>query len=266
MNEKGCLLCGFEELIRETEQFTRCDLCGTLSRIDATEAVPGEFPDDMYYHGILASERRWMEFIEEHSSEESQRSLLDLACGNGSFLQHAADLGWTVCGVEENPGLVKRGRENGIEIVQGNLDSFEWPAAWSFDVIRIWFALEHVGQPGDLVRSACKHLRPNGLLAIAVPNDAGWLARKVMKSPEDRFWEHPLHLHHYPPFGLERWIEGLGFELLVSEADRPTELMRDGNLPLKQAWNEAREHVPELSRIFYQLGVGRTREMLFKSG
>jgi SAM-dependent methyltransferase len=261
---KRCPLCGYDRLAEETDEFAYCSRCKTLTRINPDDSAKDDYPDEFYSHDLLLSEKRWLRIIEDHSPTDSRKSLLDLGCGNGAFMEHAAGNGWQTVGVEENPTMVDLGRQKNLNIRQSDLDTFEWPGEWSFDVVRIWFALEHIRQPGELLGNAVKHLIQNGLLAVAVPNDAGRLSRLVMKNPEDRFWEHPLHLHHFPPFGLERWIEDLGFELLAGEADRPTELMRDKNLPLQQAWSKARETVPELCRIFYELGVGRTRELLFR--
>jgi SAM-dependent methyltransferase len=142
----------------------------------------------------------------------------------------------------------------------------EWAAeeAGYYRVVRLWYVLEHIRQPGRLLRQALKVLRDGGLLVVGVPNDAGQLSRRLMRAPEDRFWEHTLHLHHFPPFGLEEWIRGLGYDLILGEASRPAELMRGGSLPLNETWEEAREAVPELCRIFYKLGVGRGRELIFR--
>jgi len=120
------------------------------------------------------------------------------------------------------------------------------------------------GSPAGCFDRLSRPSSPGGLLLVAIPNDGGWLSRLVMKSPEDRFWEDALHLNHFPPFGLERWIESLGFTLEIAEATRPTELMRGGTLPLYETWEAARTLDPALSRLFYKLGVGRGREMAFR--
>jgi hypothetical protein len=53
-------------------------------------------------------------------------------------------------------------------------------------------------------------------------------------------------------------------DLAIGESGRPTELMRDGNLPLSETWERIRALDPGLSRLFYQLGVGQSREMIFR--
>lgn len=164
-------------------------------------------------------------------------------------------------GVEASAAMVQDARSRGCDVHCADLD--EWTSGGGFDVVRLWFVLEHVRRPGRLLAEGMRSLATRGLLVIAVPNDAGWLSRRVMTSPEDRFWEHPLHLHHFPPFGLERWVESHGYSIEIGESGRPAELMLGGTLPLCQVWDETRAVRPGLSRLFYQLGVGRTREIAF---
>ena len=255
-----CLLCGSAELVLETERYVACRTCGTLSQRHQPSRVAFDESDTRYAHEVSPEERRWLSLIEAASPAE--RTLLDLGAGNGSFVGLARQAGWQARGLEGSSTMVARAVEAGWPLEVADVD--DWHAAGRVAVVRIWFVLEHVCQPGRLLVEASRALGPGGLLVVAVPNDAGWLSRRVMQSEADRFWEHPIHLHHFPPFGLEAWLGQQGFDLVLGEAGRPTELMRGGTLPLHEAWEQARESNPKLSRIFYQLGVGRTREMIFR--
>jgi SAM-dependent methyltransferase len=260
-----CLLCGDAQLERENAEFQRCPACGTLSRSSPDPERETPFPGDMYLHELTPGERRWLSIIAEHlPTGEQEVRIIDLGCGNGSFLAAARQHGWLCRGVERNPLLVGEARKLDIDVEEADLNHYTIDTEEPYNAARLWFVLEHIREPGRLLRNCIERLHPGGILCVAVPNDANWLMRALMRSPDDRFWEHPLHLHHYPPFGLERWIESLGMELVVGEADRPTELMREGTLPLRQTWQEAREKVPQLCRLFYRLGVGRSRELLFR--
>lgn len=263
--EQGtCALCGSDVLASETARYVSCGNCSTISQSHPRHNVKAEYPDEMYKHPLSPQEKRWLGLIEQCGPEG--KTLLDLGCGSGSFMSLAAESGWRVQGVEKNVHLSDDAREGGLSVTTADLDRWVCEDENKWDVVRIWYVLEHVMLPGRLLRTVIKTLRAGGFLTIAVPNDAGWLSRLVMKDVEDRFWEHPLHMHHFPPFGLERWLEELGFEIILAEAARPTELMRSGKLPLDQAWERARETAPELSRIFYELGVGRGRELILKMG
>lgn len=261
-NHLKCALCSSEALEWESDLYTVCPACGTISQAHPESVGQQDYHQEIYHHGITSVERRWMRLIEEWAGDGKR--LLDLGCGNGAFLDLAQSRGWQAVGIEKNHSSVDEARALGLSVAEADLDEWAVEDPGVYDVVRIWYVLEHVRRPGNLLRQASKAVKTGGLLVLAVPNDAGRLSRCVMKSPDDRFWEHPLHLHHFPPFGLEKWIGELGFELVLGESTRPAELMRGGNLPLNEAWEAAREAAPQLCRIFYKLGVGRGREMILR--
>lgn len=259
----GCPLCGSDALVLDTEDYLECSVCRTLTQRRPPVELGLEESEARYAHNFGARERRWLALIA--NADPPVRSVLDLGAGDGGFVGLAHAEGWTARGLEGSEAMVALARARGYPVELCDVDRWSTDAT-RYGVVRLWYALEHVRHPGRLLREAARSLHAGGLLAIAVPNDANWLSKQVMRSPQDRFWEHPLHLHHFPPFGLEGWLRGLGFEVVIAEAGRPTELMRGGNLPLHETWEAAREHDPSLSRLFYQLGVGRSREFLLRVG
>jgi SAM-dependent methyltransferase len=258
--EHQCCLCGSTALKDEFPRYRTCIDCGTLTQFPLPEAIP--FEESMRYeHAIQPSELRWFPLLEELNPP--MRSLLDLGAGNGCFVEAANQCGWGALGLEGSPGMVNHARTAGIDVRLQDLDYWHHEGP-QFGVVRIWFVLEHVRYPGHVLKQALRSLPPGGLLLLCIPNDANWLSRRLMKNDDDRFWEHPLHIHHFPPFGLEHWLQQQGLDLAIGESGRPTELMRDGDLPLFQTWERIRALDPSLSRLFYQLGVGRSREMIFR--
>jgi SAM-dependent methyltransferase len=258
--EHDCRLCGSAALQNEFPGYSTCLDCGTLSQFPFPEAV--QFEQSMQYeHEIKPYEQRWLPLIEELNPPV--RSLLDLGAGNGCFIDVATRSGWDAHGLEGSPGMVDSACAAGRDVCLQDLDCWKYEGL-QFGAVRIWFVLEHVRHPGHVLMQALRALLPGGLLLISIPNDANWLSRCVMRDAENRFWEHPLHLHHFPPFGLEDWLKKQGLDLVIGESGRPTELMRDGNLPLFETWERTRSLDPGLSRLFYQLGVGRSRDMIFR--
>lgn len=96
--------------------------------------------------------------------------LLDVGCGNGSFLARAVEMGWQVNGLDPDPAAVAVCTGQGLNVVQGTLR--DAPAKWAgqFDVVTMSHSIEHVTQPGAELKQVYSLLRPGGVLWLACPN------------------------------------------------------------------------------------------------
>jgi SAM-dependent methyltransferase len=130
--------------------------------------------------------------------------LVDIGCGDGSFLVEARRKGWRVLGTEINARIPAPGLE-----IWGSMDDLA-PIA-PFDCITLWHSLEHLRDPVGGLRQLRSLLKPEGTLILAVPNARGAQARLFGKD-----WLHldvPRHLHHFGPESLRRTLEEAGFTL-----------------------------------------------------
>ena len=147
-----------------------------------------------------------------------RRKVLDIGCGNGSFLQFAREQGWEIAGVDIK--LSPDVRELGCSLWEGRLRDIEFGPD-RFDVVRLNHVLEHTQHP-VLELEICRGLlEPGGLLFISVPNIAGLSAK--LKSVQSRLglksnrWRHYAAMHHlffFSPETLKRIVEKAGFEVL----------------------------------------------------
>lgn len=138
------------------------------------------------------------------ASIKGQR-LLDVGCGDGTFLLAAERKGWKVVGTEMNPQIAT---EAGLEVFE-SLD--ELPDTYRFDCITMWHSLEHIRDPQSLINKLATLLTPSGVLLIAVP-DAGGLQATAFKSN----WFHldvPRHLYHFTDRSLTRLLSNAGLEI-----------------------------------------------------
>lgn len=123
--------------------------------------------------------------------------LLDIGCGDGSFLEACARDGWDVTGTEIG-GAAELSKQLGIDV----RDSVEHARERGpFDAITMWHTLEHFRDPKGTVAAARALLAPGGVLVIAVPDAAGLQARAFRQK-----WFHldvPRHLFHFTRGSLE---------------------------------------------------------------
>jgi SAM-dependent methyltransferase len=234
--ETNCNLCGNRQSdilypLADTAHFVpgqftlrRCVVCGLmyLSPRPTPESIAHYYPVDYNpYRTPIEDERwplmRWMRrrklsrrrrLIEKYSGQTRGR-VLDVGCATGLFLHELALTGWHTAGVELVASAAEFARQRfGLEVFQGMLADAPYGEA-SFDVVTFWDVLEHTFSPRDELRQAARLLRPNGVLALSVPNwdsfDRGLFGRH---------WQgldSPRHLYVFSRPTLTRLLTEAGF-------------------------------------------------------
>jgi len=106
------------------------------------------------------------------------RSLLDVGCGIGTFLQQPQQEGWSVAGLELSPAVAAYAREQrGLEVDTGSIESpTSFPPA-SFDVVTMFGVSEHLANPQCAAQECVRVLRPGGFLVLQTPTEDGLIRR-----------------------------------------------------------------------------------------
>jgi 2-polyprenyl-3-methyl-5-hydroxy-6-metoxy-1,4-benzoquinol methylase len=99
------------------------------------------------------------------------KSLLDVGCGDGIFLERARERGFEVYGIEPSEHAFSIGQSNNLNIYNGTLDSFVKLNNKLFDVIHLKNVLEHVNNPIHILEKCIALLKTDGVLYLEVPND-----------------------------------------------------------------------------------------------
>ena len=137
--------------------------------------------------------------------------LLDVGCGNGSFLSRMQRLGWKPVGVEPDARSAAAARNAGLDVNEGQLLDVPFPPE-QFGAITMSHVLEHLHEPVKGLRRCFELLRPGGLLWIATPN-LGALGHRLFR----RHWLHldpPRHLVIFNAPALRTALSDIGFEML----------------------------------------------------
>ncbi len=123
--------------------------------------------------------RRQTSYIEKIESllgediGERKPRVLDLACGDGVFLELVGERGWEARGVDLNEAMVKHGRSRNLPIEKGDALAFlEASSPKSWDVITAFQFVEHL-QPDALMRLlrlGHRALRPGGVMLLETIN------------------------------------------------------------------------------------------------
>jgi 2-polyprenyl-3-methyl-5-hydroxy-6-metoxy-1,4-benzoquinol methylase len=139
--------------------------------------------------------------------------LLDVGCGNGSFINTMRYMGWSVQGVEPDPNAAKIARRSNLNVHPGDLSSAQFEPA-SFDAITLNHVIEHVHEPVSLFRECRRILRAGALLWVATPNLMSFGHRYFRRD-----WmglDPPRHLVLFTPRSLKAALERAGFQHISS--------------------------------------------------
>ncbi len=92
--------------------------------------------------------------------------VLDVGCGDGSFLESAQAMGWRAVGTDFDPAAVQNARSRGLDARLGTLSDVEGP----FDFITMCHVIEHLHDPLGELRLCYELLAPGGTIWIETPS------------------------------------------------------------------------------------------------
>jgi 2-polyprenyl-3-methyl-5-hydroxy-6-metoxy-1,4-benzoquinol methylase/spore coat polysaccharide biosynthesis predicted glycosyltransferase SpsG len=210
--------------------YHRCNNCGII-HMDRTCPPPIEYEREYFFEAykkqygktyledfpnLVATAKRRLKIISRISSRggveplvrKAQREeksgfsplLLDIGCAYGPFLVVAKEEGFSPVGIDPAEDAVRYVQETlGISAVQGFFPNSPLPIPYSplptphsYDVITLWYVIEHFRDSASVLAEIKKLLTPGGILAFSTPSYSGISGRKSLrkfleKSPADHY-------------------------------------------------------------------------------
>ena len=109
--------------------------------------------------------------------------LLDIGCAYGPFLAAAREQGFEVMGIDPVPDAVEYVKNTlGIDAEQGFFPTDSPRVMGQFDVITLWYVIEHFEEPEAVLMEINRLLKMGGILAFSTPSAAGVSSRKNFRS------------------------------------------------------------------------------------
>lgn len=224
MSKLCCPLCGRQEIRlvhKESEwNIVKCLSCSFVF----VNPIPDDIALRCHYQQYLPSEenriRDWCRMMsgvfsrsldvigKENGSHHGK--LLDIGCGYGFFLDLAHKKGWEVYGVEPCDHARAYAAKKGILVDSENL--FE--RAYNdelFDVVTLFYVLEHLPDPLRYLKEINRILKPGGLLLIRVPHTTPIVRLLKIFAIANKLYDVPSHLSDFSPRTIALALEKTGF-------------------------------------------------------
>lgn len=137
-------------------------------------------------------------------------TILDIGCGQGTFLAAMAKRGWTVAGVDFDVAAVAAARAlHGIDARVGTVDTVV-ESGKRFDIVTASHVIEHVSNPVEFLQQCRKLLLPGGRVVLRTPNVDSLGHRRYQRAW--RGLEPPRHLHLFTVAALKACSSSAGFQ------------------------------------------------------
>lgn len=221
------------------------------------------------YHSVRSfSLKKKLNLINGYSSKE--KTLLDIGCGTGDFLETAFKKNWKVFGIEPNQQArtIANNKVNNSVFETNQLLKFK---SQSFDIITLWHVLEHLPNLEEQISIFKTLLKPNGTLIIAVPNFDCYDAKYYRE-----FWaafDVPRHLWHFNRESMSKLFLKFNFKIIKTKpmwfdafyVSMLSEKYKSGKIkPFKGFWiglisNISALFSKEASSIIYVIKNSKTR-------
>ena len=146
-------------------------------------------------------------------------SFLDIGCGNGRFLRGMEQHGLkreNLYGFELDERITASLSAEGFKAYDRRVEDCTEIADNSIDLATIFHVIEHVDDPGSVVRKVAGWLKPGGVFAIETPNFESLDARKFKTT----FWggyHIPRHWHVFSPATLRKLVEDNGLTVVDTQ-------------------------------------------------
>ena len=170
---------------------------------------------------------RYTEFQDDPGSTHSKivslvppaTRVLEFGCATGYMSEVLKnELGCTVTGVEISPEAAELAEQHTERVIVGDAEKIDYAAELAgeeFDVVLFADVLEHLKEPGDVLRRVRPFVAENGVVIASIPNIAHGSVRLALLGGEFRYRDWGLlddtHLRFFTRASIQDLFEETGY-------------------------------------------------------
>jgi 2-polyprenyl-3-methyl-5-hydroxy-6-metoxy-1,4-benzoquinol methylase len=151
---------------------------------------------------------------------DTSAQILEIGCGTGATGALALSEGCCgrFVGVELFEAAAAEARDVLSEVITGNVETldFDWQPA-AFDAIIFSEVLEHLVEPGEVLKKLSRFVRPGGILLASSPNISHWRVIRELIMGRFQLADQGVfdrtHLRWFTPDSFATMAEAAGFDI-----------------------------------------------------
>jgi len=147
----------------------------------------------------------------------SGRTLLDVGAADGLLSGKFTARGWAVTAIECDPALARAAAASCERMIVANLNREIPELDACYDAIVFGDVLEHLADPGAVLRAFTRFLAPEGVVVVSVPNVAHLIIRLSLLFGRfdyiDRGILDESHLRFFTQRSLRRLVSDVGLDI-----------------------------------------------------
>ena len=160
----------------ELFNYFECESCGLIFLHNIPSNLGAYYPDNYYYIPASKAELAKCAEPERYKIDIVKRfkthgSLIEIGPSSGCFSYLSKQDGFDVTAIEMSHRCCVFLRDVvGVTAVESTNELVSLNEAAEADVIALWHVIEHLASPWELIQTAARKLKPDGVLVIAAPN------------------------------------------------------------------------------------------------
>ncbi len=137
----------------------------TVANIYFHNVMAPDYEQDRSTKGIFGPtcQRRIDEAVQEMRSRTSGDIFLDIGCGTGNILGHAARHFGRAIGMDVSPGMLALSHARGLRVVGGAADAIPFRPG-TVDAVSVFSVLHHLYDPKAVLAQIARVMKPGGVL------------------------------------------------------------------------------------------------------
>lgn len=126
---------------------------------------------------------------------QTGQSVLEIGCGQGSFIKRLQNEGYKSVGLELNEHCVNQAQSEGLDVKLELVQDHAIAQKDQYDIVCSFQVLEHIADVKSFIQAKLDCLKPGGKLVVCVPNNGAFI--------KDAKW----NVLNMPPHHMGLWKE-----------------------------------------------------------